>query len=393
MKKQNTIIKTITSVFIAVCGILNMNAQNYTQDQRAVWQEVKKKWDNWQAGNLDVAFSYLHEEFLGWNEVDSLPVSKGEWVSSMKGMLSSVSEINFNIEPVKILVHQNSAVIHYNCEYSFHYRSGEVSQLIEDHGKWSEFLVKENERWMLLGEFTFHHNASKAVNSSRIETFTFSSKGNILTGRVYLPESYDSNKDLQAVYLVDFTEQHFKIANDEFERVINGVRKLQGVDALVVSLANIPDIDAEPTVFQEHYEIYRDMAAYVDKNYTNNASRTFIGKGSESGLVMMSLFVETKENSLFENFIVTDPSPHYATEIASLIINDDFPKNKKNKKLHFSFSTSNDRSKCTKLIELIEEAQYPWLQFKSIEYTESDYENTYPFAYAAGIRFVFDQEP
>ena len=62
-----------------------------------------------------------------------------------------------------------------------------------------------------------------------------------------------------------------------------------------------------------------------------------------------------------------------------------------NKKLHFSFSTSNDRAKCIKLINLINEAQYQWLQFESIEYTNSDYENTYPISYAAGIKYVFNK--
>lgn len=62
-----------------------------------------------------------------------------------------------------------------------------------------------------------------------------------------------------------------------------------------------------------------------------------------------------------------------------------------NKKLHFSFSTSNDRVKCTKIIDLINEAQLPGLKFESKEYTDSDYENTYPVSFAAGIEYVFDE--
>ena len=73
------------------------------------------------------------------------------------------------------------------------------------------------------------------------------------------------------------------------------------------------------------------------------------------------------------------------------MVKDNIPKNKLNKKRHFSFSTSNDRAKCTKLINLINEAQYPWLKFESIEYTNSDYENTYPVSYAAGIKYIFNK--
>ncbi len=231
----------------------------------------------------------------------------------------------------------------------------------------------------------------KNESSPRIETFTFSSNGSTYKGKVFLPTIYETNKNLPAIYLIDFTEQHFKLATDEFEKAIDGVQKLHGFDALVVSLENIPDIDAEPETFQEQYELFKNMASYVDNNYTDNATRTLIGKGSESGIVLMALFVENPENSVFDNFIVTDPSPKYASAVIDLIEKNNIPKNKMEKKLHFSFSTSNDRVKCTKLIQLIKEAQYSWLQFESIEYTNSDYENTYPISYAAGIKYIFNK--
>jgi len=74
----------------------------------------------------------------------------------------------------------------------------------------------------------------------------------------------------------DFTEQHFKVATDEFEKVIDGVLQLKDFEALVVTLDNIPDIDAEPETFQEHYDIFKNMTFFVDTNYTNNTSRRFI---------------------------------------------------------------------------------------------------------------------
>ena len=234
------------------------------------------------------------------------------------------------------------------------------------------------------------NNSSKKATFSKVETFNFSSSGKTIKGKIYLPDSYKTNKNLPAIYLIDFTEQHFKLATDEFEKVIDGIKQKQGLDALVVSLDGIPDIDAEPETYQEHYNIFKNMASYVGDNYTSNTSLTFIGKGSESGVVLMTLFLEKPETSLFDNFIVTDPSPKYADAIINLIQNGNFPKNKHDKKLHYSFSTSNDRQKCIKLIRLIKESQYDWLQLESIEYTNSDYENTYPISYAAGIKYIFN---
>ncbi|WP_418637561.1 hypothetical protein [Winogradskyella sp.] len=226
---------------------------------------------------------------------------------------------------------------------------------------------------------------------SKIKTFTFPSNGRQTKGKIFLPDAYKTNKNLPVIYLIDFAEQHFKLATDEFEMVINGVNKIQGFDALVVSLENIPDFNAEPETFQEHYEIFENMAAYVENKFTKNTSKTLIGRGSESGIVLMALFAKNQNSTGFNHFIVTDPSPKYTAAIISLIKKNDIPKKALNKKLHFSFSTTNDREQCSKLINLIEEANYNWLEFESIEYTESDYENTYPISYATGIKYVFNK--
>lgn len=248
---------------------------------------------------------------------------------------------------------------------------------------------------LVLAIITFSSNNADTAEpietmfESKTETFTFSSNGIDFKGKIFIPASYKTNKNLPAIFLIDFTEQHFKLATDEFEKVIGGVQQIQDFDALVVSLSEIADIDAEPENFQEHYDIYKDMALYVDGKYTNNQSRTFIGKGSESGVVLKALLTEDAETSVFDNFIATDPSGLYGTEIIRMLENKDFPQNQPIKKLHFSFSTSNDRNKCMKLIDLINDAQIPWLQFETIEYTESNYENTYPVSFAAGLEYVF----
>jgi hypothetical protein len=226
-------------------------------------------------------------------------------------------------------------------------------------------------------------------SSSRIEAFTFPTGDTTARGEIFLPASHETDRNLSTIYLIDFTEQHFKLATDEFEKVIDGVGKVEGFEALVVTLEGIPDIDAEPQSFQEHYDIFRDMASYVDDKYTSNTSRTFIGKGSESGLVLMALFAEDSETSMFDNFIVTDPSGAYGSAVIAMIESGDFPKDKRNKKLHFSFSSSNDHDMCTRIIRLIDEAEYPWLEFESVAYLDSDYENTYPVSFAAGIEYVY----
>lgn len=226
--------------------------------------------------------------------------------------------------------------------------------------------------------------------SSNTEVFTFSSNGNPTNAKIYLPDSYETNANLPTIYLIDYQEiRHSELPGDEFTKVIGAVNRIKGFDALVVTLARNDTFNPNPEDFQEYYTIFKDMASYVDGEYTNNTSRTFIGRGSEAGIVIMALFKEDSETSVFDNFIASDSPIRFNSEIKKLIERGDFPQNKENKKLHFSFSASNDFNSCDSMIKKINEAEYSWLQFASKQYT-SNYDDTYPTAYAAGIEYIFN---
>ncbi len=233
------------------------------------------------------------------------------------------------------------------------------------------------------------------TQKAKIDTFTFSSDGTEINGKIYLPASFSKDKSPHSIYLIDFTEQHFKEATDEFEKVISATREIQDFDAVVVTLEERLDVSvgASNRDFQKYYNIFKDMASYVDTNYTNNNSRTIIGRGSEAGLVLMTLFLEDSLNSVFDNFIATDSPSSFNNYIITILSGDNLPKNKQNKKLHFSFSKSNNRKSCLNLILTIDQAKYPWLQFESLEYVESNYENTYPEAFAEGLKYMFNDVP
>ena len=229
------------------------------------------------------------------------------------------------------------------------------------------------------------------IDTLRIDTFAFSSNGKATNGKIFLPDSFEENQNLPAIFLIDYTEQHFQTAKDEFEKVIEGVQAIEDFDALVITLEEHRSIGSKPQKFLEYYEDFKNMASYVDGKYTNDTSRTFIGRGSEGGIVLMTMFLEDSVSSFFSNFIVTDPASSFSSTVIDLIENENFSKNKGNKKLHFSFSSSNDIILCGNLVNAIIVAQYPWLEFKSVQYLENNYENTYPVAFAAGLKFVFEE--
>ena len=93
--------------------------------------------------------------------------------------------------------------------------------------------------------------------SSRIDTFTFSHNGEAINGKVFLPAAYENNNNLPAIYLIDYTEQHWVVALDEFEKLVDGVEQIQGFDALVVTLEKHLDIDAQPQEFNKYYGTFK----------------------------------------------------------------------------------------------------------------------------------------
>jgi len=196
---------------------------------------------------------------------------------------------------------------------------------------------------------------------SKTENFMISSNGTSYEGKIYLPAAYvDGNKNLPTIYLIDFTEQHYPLVTDEFEKVKRGTAMIEGLDALIISFNQPLDIDAQPNDFQKYYDIFKDMASYIDSKYTNNTSRTFIGKGSEAGIVLMALFLEETETSLFQNFIATDPPNSFMDPVKYLIQYGNFPQDKLSKKLHFSFSFNESyRDSHIEFIIIITDQQYP----------------------------------
>jgi hypothetical protein len=224
---------------------------------------------------------------------------------------------------------------------------------------------------------------------ARTEAFEFSSNGVATQGKVHLPESFEPGMELATIYLIDFTEDHGEVALDEFETVIDSVNQIDGLNALVATLEEIPEIQAHPDAYEEYADIFRDMADHIDANYANSTSRTLIGRASEAGVVLLELFGEGPDESAFDNYVATDPPERFTSVVVSIVKTEDFSQAESSRKLHLSFSKDNNVYALTRLADLIDEAGYPWLEYESVYYSDSFFNDTYRTAYADGLRFVF----
>ena len=225
--------------------------------------------------------------------------------------------------------------------------------------------------------------------NAMVDTFTFVYNDIESEGLIYLPEGYESNGGLPAIYLIDFQEQHFDVVTDEYAQLIHAVREKPNFDALVVSLKALPSIDAYPSAYQDYSDVIKDMSYHVDSIYTDNTSKTLVARGSEGGVVLLTLLHEDPEENVFENYIATDSPTSFNSTITDMIESGTIPSTMLDKKLHFSYSESNNFDSCNELINSFEEAQYPWLTFQSMYYGGL-YTSVYPDVFAAGLEFVFE---
>lgn len=154
MKKLITYTAIAVSM-IAFFGASNLQAQQWSQDEKAVWTVVENMWSNWKAGNMDAAFANVSPDYLGWNNESPMPISYAKWAIPTKETANQYSERDFDVEPTRILVHGNAAIVHYYYSFSWLYNDGDKKTRGSSKGKWSEFLVKDNGKWMLIGDFTF----------------------------------------------------------------------------------------------------------------------------------------------------------------------------------------------------------------------------------------------
>jgi len=130
------------------------HSQLCTDDQKDVWAEVENWWAKWKAKDNEGAFANVHKDYMGWNVEDVMPVDYEEWYQSTSRYDENIIDREYDIDPVRIVVKGNAAVVHYYYAFSVKFKDGEEIKNAQYKGKWTEFFIKEKGKWMLLGDMT-----------------------------------------------------------------------------------------------------------------------------------------------------------------------------------------------------------------------------------------------
>jgi hypothetical protein len=146
----------VKSALVAVMTLMvtHIFAQEWTKEQLEVWQVAEKTWTYWKTGDVEGANAVLHEKYQGWSNKEPLPMSKegaNQWFQLMK----DIQKIDmYTLNPARITVSGDAAVVDYYFYYMATYISGDQKIKMEGNGKNVEFYVKAGGKWLLLGDMT-----------------------------------------------------------------------------------------------------------------------------------------------------------------------------------------------------------------------------------------------
>jgi hypothetical protein len=139
---------------ITVMAAGTVFAQDWTKAQKEIWQVVQDGWAKVNAGNIDGFAVCLHEKYQGWNNLQPLPESKEQILKRYKDMAPMTKVEGLELNPARIVMLDNSAVVDYYFWFQQTVTSGDKKTTEEIYGKNVEFWVKEGGKWLLLGDMT-----------------------------------------------------------------------------------------------------------------------------------------------------------------------------------------------------------------------------------------------
>jgi hypothetical protein len=146
MKSLKAIVFMLCTLFFVTSAL----AQEWTKEQAELWGEIEASWMKWKDGDIDGALAGFHSDYLGWGSEYPMPADKAKITKWWNMMKDNYKVMMLDLTPVRIAVVGDAAVAHYYFSF-YGMRMGKEEAV---QGKNTEFYVKENGKWLLLGDHT-----------------------------------------------------------------------------------------------------------------------------------------------------------------------------------------------------------------------------------------------
>ncbi|MGB5849337.1 MAG: hypothetical protein WBH40_12665 [Ignavibacteriaceae bacterium] len=141
--------KMLIFLFVLLLQVLptqNIQAQQWTPEQKEVWAIVEATWQADKDGKNWVE-EYSHPDILGWSFSYPMPRNKSNanrWFNANKA-ISKILE--YQVSPVGIIVKDKIAIAHYYARVLNESYDGKKKS---ETSRWTDILIKEGDIWLYI---------------------------------------------------------------------------------------------------------------------------------------------------------------------------------------------------------------------------------------------------
>ena len=153
MKNQ---FKCLMAVLITFFLAANVFSQEWTKAQLEVWQVVEDSWALSMTNDVQAMVASIHSQYQGWNDRQPLPMTKQMVIEDYQRSIDHGDKMDYySLNPARIVITNNAAVVDYYFVFQVTFKDeDEENEKITISGQNAEFYIKENGKWMLLGDMT-----------------------------------------------------------------------------------------------------------------------------------------------------------------------------------------------------------------------------------------------
>jgi ketosteroid isomerase-like protein len=124
-------------------------SQEWSAAQKEVWKNVEAYWALDAVGNLEGFMAYFHNDYMGWDINEPLPMDKASVRKFIEHDYKTEKTLVYNIKPVAINVIGNVAIADYY--YTTIAKDAEGKEKTRS-GRWCDILMKQGDKWVIVGD-------------------------------------------------------------------------------------------------------------------------------------------------------------------------------------------------------------------------------------------------
>lgn len=137
------------AILVLFLFISNISAQQWTEEQKAVWAGVEAYWAVSLTDTPMDFLSYFDDSYFGWSYDYEAPGTKADVQKSLGYWTSKGKVVYYIITPARIWVNGDFAYVHYYYTQVTESPDGKPNT---EKGRWTDILMKKGDKWVLVGD-------------------------------------------------------------------------------------------------------------------------------------------------------------------------------------------------------------------------------------------------